>query len=58
MADIIDTIVIKHSKQEDKVSLVILSHGEGAKKMKAEKNPKRLDNASKWSKIAGGNNLV
>ena len=44
--------LIKHSKNKDKVDLIILSLGEGAKRIKADKNPKRLENALKWSKIA------
>ena len=44
--------LIKHSKNKDKVDLIILSVGEGAKRKKADKNPKRLENALRWSKIA------
>ena len=44
--------LIKHSKNKDKVDLIILSLGEGAKRIKADKNPKRIENALRWSKIA------
>ncbi|RPG87089.1 MAG: PIG-L family deacetylase [Crocinitomicaceae bacterium TMED209] len=44
--------LIKHSKNKDKVELIILSEGESAKKIKADKNPDRLASALNWSKIA------
>ena len=45
--------LIKHVECGDIVNIVILSDGEGAKLLKKEKNVKRLDNAHKWSKLAG-----
>ncbi|OUU62601.1 MAG: hypothetical protein CBC22_03670 [Alphaproteobacteria bacterium TMED62] len=47
--------LIKHSRHGEKVFLVILSLGEGAKINKTDKNYKRLSNARKWSKLAGVN---
>ena len=44
--------LIKHSKYNAKVFVVILSRGEEAKVKKKDINPKRLDNAKKWSKLA------
>ena len=44
--------LIKHSENKDKVELIILSVGESAKRVKVDKNPKRLENALRWSKIA------
>ena len=47
--------LIKHKKNKDNVYIVILSKGESAKKYKKDKNLRRLDNANKWSQIAGVN---
>ncbi len=47
--------LIKHSIYGDKVNIIILSKGEAAKRSSLDKNPKRLENAKKWSEIAGVN---
>ncbi|MBL42087.1 MAG: GlcNAc-PI de-N-acetylase [Rhodospirillaceae bacterium] len=45
--------LIKHVERGDKVNIIILSEGEGAKLLKKERNINRLSNAYKWSKLAG-----
>ena len=47
--------LIKHAIYGDEVNIVILSKGEDAKKNKQDRNPQRLNNAKKWSEIAGVN---
>ncbi len=47
--------LIKHSNSGDQVNIFILSDGEGSKKNKKDKNPKRILNAKKWSKETKSN---
>jgi N-acetylglucosamine malate deacetylase 1 len=45
--------LIRHVRSGDRVGVVILSDGEGAKKAGAAKDPERIDKASAWARVTG-----